>query len=567
MRKLFLFFFLFISLLGQAQLQNWVVAPPVNPVTTLSGSFAELRRNHFHGGLDFRTGGAENKPVYAISDGYVSRITISARSYGKLVYITHPNGYTTLYAHLNGFVPELDSIVKAKQYEKRSFEIDLILSPTDYPVKKGEQFAISGNTGSSGGPHLHFEVRKTEDNSLQNPLKLNQYFKIQDNKKPRIFAVKLYGLNGGSVDNLSEKRFNTIMTKTKEKTLRNGNNIKAWGDVGFSVKANDYMTGTGFTHTPRNMKVYVDKKLISNIYIDNIKFSDSRALNSLIDYPQYSKNGEFFIKSFCDQNHPLTIYCDAYNEGKVRVDQERDYKVKYEVIDDFGHVDSISFTIHGVKTELKPVVHNCENYLAAGENHFFDKKDFLAFIPADATYYDFIPDYQEIPTTKYYSKIFHFGDEKMPLHTFCDITLKVERDSAIQDKRKLFIAKLTPNNLIWGSAGGKYEKGFLVGKTREFGKFAVAVDNTKPIITPVHTNGLTRYPVLVFKIADGLSGIAQYDGYVDGQWVLFEHDAKTRTIRYRMDPKRVEKNKNHTFKLVVTDFCGNSSTYEKNIFW
>lgn len=150
MRKIILSLALLSSLTTQAQLQNWEVVPPVNPVTTLSGSFAELRRNHFHGGLDFRTGGAENKPIYAIGDGYVSRITISARSYGKLAYVTHPNGYTTLYAHLNGFVPKLDSIIKAKQYEKRSYEIDILLSPTEYPVAKGEQFAISGNTGSSG---------------------------------------------------------------------------------------------------------------------------------------------------------------------------------------------------------------------------------------------------------------------------------------------------------------------------------------------------------------------------------------------------------------------------------
>ncbi len=567
MRKIILSLALLSSLTTQAQLQNWEVVPPVNPVTTLSGSFAELRRNHFHGGLDFRTGGAENKPIYAIGDGYVSRITISARSYGKLAYVTHPNGYTTLYAHLNGFVPKLDSIIKAKQYEKRSYEIDILLSPTEYPVAKGEQFAISGNTGSSGGPHLHFEVRRTDDNSLQNPLKLNKYFKIQDNKNPKILGVKLYGLNGGLINNQSEMRINTFMTKKKVKTLQNGTNINAWGEIGFSVKANDYMTGTGFTHTPRALKLYVDNKLISDIYIDNIKFSDCRALNSLIDYQQYAKNREFFMKSFRDQNNPLNIYGEAYNEGKVNINEERDYQVKYVVIDDFGHSDSISFTIHGVKAEIKPVEHDCNNFLAAGECHFFDKKNFLMYFPANATYADFEPNYEEIPTTKYYSSIFQIGEYDMPLHSFCDISLKVERDSSIKDKKKLFIAKLSKNNLIGGSAGGKYVDGFLVGKTNTFGKFAVAVDNTKPIITPVHTKGLKNYPVLVFKIADGLSGIARYDGYIDDEWVLFEHDAKTRTIRYRMDPKRVKQNQNHKFKLVVTDFCGNSSSYEKNIYW
>jgi len=549
-----------------SQIENWEIEHPLKFTTTLSGSFAELRRNHFHGGLDFRTGGVENKPVYAVDEGYVSKISISPGGYGKMAYINHPNGYTTLYAHLNGFTSRLDSIVKAKQYEKQTFGIEISFQPNEYPVKKGEQFALSGNTGSSRGPHLHFEVRKTDDYTLLNPMALNKYFKLEDTRSPRILAVKIYGINSnGIINNGKEKKF-LATAVAKNRTLQGGSDIKAWGEIGFSVKAYDYMTGTGFSHGPRIIKLYVDDNLISEVNINNIKFSDSRGLNSFIDYRQFMRTGEFFMKSFPDANSPLTIFKDTGYKGVYHITEERPYPVRYEVYDDFGLQDVVSFTIQGKKTEIPESKKSYFTYLPYGKTHVFDQKDFLVYFPENALYTDLGLEYKKTASSKFYSNVYEIGNAEIPLHAFCDVTIKIDNDT-LEDKGKYFIAKLNSNNIITGSAGGVYVDGFMVGKINAFEKLAVAADTEKPIITLVNTTDLHRRPYLQFKILDALSGLSKYDGYIDGEWVLFEFDAKSNTITYKMDKTRIKQNKNHEFKLVVTDNCGNSNTYEKIIYW
>ncbi len=565
MKKIF-FLLCFSFQLVYSQIGDWEVAHPVGEPVTLSGNFAELRRNHFHGGIDFRTGGVENKPIYSLDEGYVAKVSISGKGYGKLVYINHPNGYTTLYAHLNGFVPGLDSIVRAKQYEKQSFEIEIELQPNEYKVKKGEQFAISGNTGGSRGPHLHFEVRKTDDYTLLNPMDLNKYFQLEDRRSPRILAVKIYGLNdNGVVNNVKEKKFQAA-TVARNRTLQGGSAINAWGEIGFSVRAYDYMTGTGFFYGPRIVKLYVDDNLISEVNINNIKFCDSRALNSFIDYSQFIRTGEYYMKSFRDANCPLSIYKDTESKGICHITEERPYHVRYEVYDDFGLKDIVSFTIQGKQSEIPKSRKNYFCLLPCKENQFFDQKDFLIYFPENALYTDLCLDYKKTTSPKFKSSVYEIGNSETPLHAFCDITIKIDKDS-IEDKSKYFIAKLNSNNIITGSAGGVYVDGFMVGKINTFGKYAVAVDTGKPMITAVNTTDLRRRPYLKFRIMDGLSGLSRYDGYIDGEWILFEYDAKTNTITYRMDKKRIAQNKNHDFKLVVTDLCGNSATYAKTIYW
>jgi hypothetical protein len=564
MKKIFLFL-LFPFQLIQAQFEHWEIAHPLQTAVTLSGNYAELRRNHFHGGVDFRTGGVENVPVYSIDNGYVSGISISPRGYGKLAYINHPNGYTSLYAHLNGFTPRLDSIIKARQYEKRAYEIEITLQPHEYPVKKGEQFALSGNTGSSGGPHLHFEIRKTSDHTLMNPMLLNKYFQVEDKRKPRILAVKMYGLNGkGVVNNSKERKFQAV-TSAGKRTLQGGGNINAWGEIGFAVRANDYMTGTHFTHNPRILKLYVDSVLISEANITDIKYADTRAFNSFVDYRQFMKTGEFYMKSFADPNFPLHIFKETEQKGVLHVTEERPYAVRYEVYDDFGLKDVVSFTIQGKKAEIPKSAEKHFNYLRCGKSQFFEQPDFLVYFPANALYTDLELDYKKTASPKFSSNVYEFGNREVPLHSFCDMTIKVTKDS-LADKSKYFIAKLNTNNIITASAGGVYVDGFMIGKTNAFGRFAVAVDETKPRITAINTNELYRRPYLRFKIFDGLSGIAKYDGYIDDKWILFEHDSKSSAISYFMRNTPKEK-KNHKFKLVVTDNCGNSATYEKIIYW
>ena len=571
MKNFFLTLFYSLSsiLCAYSQFNNWKITPPLNFETTLSGSYAELRQGHFHGGLDFRTGGMENKPVYAIDEGYIARINISPRGYGKAVYINHPNGYTTLYGHLNGFVPELDAMVKKLQYEKRTFEIEITFQPEDYPIRRGEQFAVSGNTGSSGGPHLHFEIRKTDDEILCNPLLLNRYLNLQDDRPPRILGVKIYGMNEmGLVNGAQQQKFVVETTKAKKQVLRGGNDIKVWGEIGFAIKANDYMTGTNFKHTPRTLKLFVDNELVSEVKLENIKLTDSRALNSFVDYPHLMQTGEFFMKFFPDANSPLTVFKQTKNNGVYTIAEEKPYAVRMEVFDDFGLSDEISFTIEGKQTEI-PVAPKKPRYLLScrnNESHLFERKDFLFFFPENALYTDIDLRYRKTEDSTFYSSVHEIGNNNIPLHVNCDISIKVTNDT-VTDKRKYFIAKLKKENGIFGSAGGTYINGFMVGKTVGFGKFAVAIDTVAPTITPLNTTELNKRPFLQFKILDDLSGIGRYDGYIDGKWALFEMDAKTNTITYWLTDEDKKQNREHDVKIEITDLCGNKAEFEKTVFF
>ncbi len=272
------------------------------------------------------------------------------------------------------------------------------------------------------------------------------------------------------------------------------------------------------------------------------------------------------MKSFADPNFPLHIYKDTKQKGVLHITEERPYVVRYEVYDDFGLMDAVSFTIQGKKTEFpkKRTNKNYFSYLRCGNSQFFEQPDFLVYFPANALYTDLELDYKKTESPKFSSSVYEFGNREVPLHSFCDITIRVTKDS--EDKSKYFIAKLNASNIITGAIGGVYVDGFMIGKTNAFGRFAVAVDKTKPGVTAVNTTELYRRPYLRFKIYDGLSGIAKYDGYIDDEWILFEHDSKSSAITYFMRNTPKEK-KNRKFKLVVTDNCGNSATYEKTIYW
>lgn len=541
---------------------------PLEEVNTLSGSYLELRRNHFHGGLDFRTNSDVNKKIFAVESGWVSRITCEPRSYGKRIEITHADGRVSLYAHCNGFLNAIGKKVREEQEKNQSYEVDIFPAKDEIKVERGEQIAWSGNTGSSGGPHLHFEFR-SPDGELENPYDHNNVWGLVDNKRPQINAAKIYAMDSqSSVNGRTTAKYNTRVVAGGERRLNGVNTLNAWGNIGFALKSYDFMSGTGFHHTPRTLYMYVDDKLYSKVDIRNVKFIDTRALNSFIDYRQQQRTGEFFMKMFPDKNSPLKIFHDMQNNGILNINEERNYEVKFEVVDDFGNKDALVVNVMGKKTEMpasesKPTGEK----LIAGVANLFDKEGVSLIVPENALYEDEVVNFHTIPSNTYYSDIYSIGDPLTPVHTFMDLSIKLSKDE-LADKAKYVVVSLTEKNTINKVYACEIINGYAVAKVRELGKFAIFKDENAPHVGPLQTKNLRATNRIVMTMGDGLSGIKSYKGYIDDKWVLFEYDAKTGTAFCNLSVENVAKdNTIKTFKFVVTDNCNNERVYEKKILY
>ena len=562
------FFNLLFAAVQVVSAQDLQYAQPLQDVYTLAGTYAELRPNHFHGGWDFRTHGQENKPVYAVAKGYVARVVISPTGYGKMAMINHPDGTTTIYGHLNGFVGRLDSAVKAEQYKQRRFEVVAEFRPDEFPVVPGQQFAISGNTGGSAGPHLHFEIRRTSDLLMLNPFLHNDIFGIVDTKKPTIYGVKIYGATeAGAVDGKAEKKY--LCNAGKNTTLRHGQIIPAWGKITFAVKASDAMDGTYFNYGVRKLWLDAEGKNISEIHIDSFPFEQKRAVNSLIDFAQRAVSREYYVKFSKEPGNPLQQHVATVNNAVLCIDTEgKEYPVTIRVQDDFGNADTFSFVIKGKPMPLPAADTAVTKMLRQGQDNIFSNEHLLLHFSKDALYTD-VPLHYSTDTTarNYLSPVHEFGTDLVPIHTEVDYAVKVEQDT-LQNKRQYVLARVNKRNMVTGVVQkARYFNGYMAGTTNYLSRLAVFQDKDAPTIKPLNITKLKANPVLSFRIRDNLAGIKSYDGYIDGEWHPFEFDAKT--ARLHMDLRRtgIEKGTTHTVKIVVTDGCENTATHEVQIYY
>jgi hypothetical protein len=542
---------------------------PVDSPLTLTGNFGELRSNHFHSGIDFSTNGSTGQPVYSTADGYVSRIKVSPSGYGKALYINHYDGTTSVYGHLDSFISPVSDFVKEIQYENESFSLDTLLQDSLFHFKQGDIIANSGNSGSSGGPHLHFEIRDTKSERPQNPLKYK--FNIKDDMNPPIMSVYLYPLSENSHvnGNKNKYRYKAVYYDGKYH-LKNNGNAKVFGDIGIGIEAIDYLNAGWSKCGIYESKLIINNDTIYSFTLDSFSFSHSRYLNAHVDYEERLKKRNWVHKLFKLPGNKLDIYNQTINNGIYNFLNDSTYNIEILVYDAYRNVSKINFTLKGTEIQLPPVTDDFfSRMFIYSRKNYFEADNIRLNIPENALYEDlkFTYDSEQNPE-QYLSDVHHIHNKHTPVHKWFSLAI---RPDTIPDhlKEKALIVSVNNKNGNKSSAGGSCKDGWVYTRLRNFGSFAVSVDTIPPRIKPLSINGgkiLKEKERIRFKIADDLSGIKNFRGEIDGEWVLFEYDAKSNLIFYYFDDDKIKKNTKHQLNLVVEDHKGNRSEYNAVFF-
>lgn len=527
---------------------------PLDISLLLSGNFGELRNNHFHSGVDFKTKGVTGLPVYAAADGYVSRVVVSPWGFGRAVYLTHPElGLTTVYGHLESFSQAIDTPVRKRQYDDETFSVDLEFGPGEITVKQGTVIGRSGNAGSSGGPHLHMDVRDTATGHALDPL---HYYrtKVADNVAPEMRAVALYPregmVNGG----------NKPVYLTPQ-TLSQG--FTAWGRVVPGIKAYDRMSGTTNIYGVKYLTFKFDGREIYRRVIDRFDFNNTRAVNTLVDYGDVVNKGSWVMITEQPEAMPLNGMITSEGNGSVEIYEERDYPCEFIMEDEHGNRRSVKFTITGKSTGIVPDIADGE-LLAFDRDNMHVDGGVTVDIPAGTLYGDAIFSIDSTEAPGYKSRRFRIGDTSVPLAGNYRVIIPIDSDD-IPDKSKYCLVRF--NGKKRTSVSSAYHDGAVEAKVNRFGEYAVAVDTVAPLVKPVKPLAWGKNARVTYKISDALSGITSFRGEIDGKFALFELDGKTGTVTFRMDPSRFTRGKSHRVVMTVTDACGNVTTARSRFTW
>lgn len=568
MRKLLfclLFFFLFINLSAQQNYPTKYFRSPIEFRILLSGTFGELRSNHFHSGIDIKTDGIIGKNIYVIADGYVARISVSETGFGKALYIKHPNGYTSVYGHLSQFSDSINKYVRTQQYKREQFRIGLYPPAEMFVVKKGEIIAKSGNSGGSDGPHLHFEIRDSGTEIPINPLLFG--YRVKDDIRPKITGFRLYPANEKSrINNKNQILDKKVKGSGLNNRLRKNDTIEVSGGIGFGIKTYDLLNDSYNRNGVYSIKLWIDTNLIYSHKVEKFSFSETKYINSLIDYAEYIENHQRYQRSIVDPGNKLSIYDGVIENGVYHFSDSSYHQFIYELKDVVGNTSKLT----GVLKSM-PFLDSIEEQVETGNNWFefnstneFKTDSIELYFKKGSFYRSFNFNYEltESPVNSY-SKLHKIHTHKFPLHKSFEIRILPEHlPDSLRDKA--MIAKVVDEDLE--AVGGAFKDGFVVGSASSFGDFTISLDTIQPEISALNIhNGkkITGYKYISFEIKDEFSGIRSYRATLNGEWILMEHDPKNDKLIYRIDD-RMKKGKNQ-IRLEVKDVKDNLAVYEAEI--
>ncbi|SDA95555.1 Peptidase family M23 [Algoriphagus alkaliphilus] len=610
--------FLLVFGLSAQQIEKGLFRSPVKPGSRnfLSGNFSELRPNHFHTGLDYKFGGMEGEPIYAAADGWVHRIKVSSFGYGNVIYLKHHTGHITLYGHLRNFNPKLTEWMREKMYEAKQNELEVYLKPGDLPVKKGELIANGGNTGSSGGPHLHFEIRDSLDRAMD-PL-LAGFTEILDNIPPTPQKIAIVPLE---IDSRVNGKFQRIeLTPVLSgASYRIPETIRVTGKVGLEIQGYDKLDGAENQNGFPKFEVSDENGLLYSLFIDQVDFNYTRHFLLHTHQNRFTRlYHQADLKfNFFTPNTPGT--------GTFLLESGQKKTIQIKLLDTYNNSRLVNLTLTG--TDLDSTIADGAAPASAQTSYFkhhmkirvaqTDKGGLAKFFIGN-NIYEILPAYQDSQTRTYLwdlrfgipSKIDlcseilipdligHFPVGKEHLHAIDKLKIRTEENSLLEDlylrvnlsgPANAPVLRLhetneylwNPIELTWdvsgytgnksrthvyarspnGSrsfVGGEWEEGQIRFKTRNFGSFVLALDDVKPTITPIRVNGQE----MRFTIKDNLSGIKSFEAFVDGKWILMRYEHKQAVIWSETLNKQPLRG---AVLLKVTDMAGNVAEWKGTI--
>tara|TARA_B100001142_G_scaffold35238_1_gene31072 strand:+ start:531 stop:2228 length:1698 start_codon:yes stop_codon:yes gene_type:complete len=535
-------------------------APPVDFKILLSGTFGELRSNHFHTGIDIKTKGVEGHEIKAIADGYISRIKVSSWGYGKTIYLTHPQtGHTSVYAHLQKFSSKIDSLVIKEHYKKEKFEIDFF-PKRRLLIKQGEVIALSGNSGSSAGAHLHFEIRDTKSEKPINPLHLG--FKVKDDISPTLVNLKIYAFDTTLIDGYNKDKIYPVKKNNNTYSLKKTPTINGAFGLGIYTydKGNDSYNKNGIY----SIKLSIDNILYYEFKVDTLNFSTKRYINAHIDYFEKKETNKKYHKCYKVTNNRLNNYPIIINDGIINFDDTITHKIKLEVSDIYNNNSTLNFNVKATNNPflLKcPIIKNSKLIAFKLEKpNIFKTDNFTIHMKPYSLYEDISLNYQTTDSIEgVFGLVHNLHKNTVPVHKKYILSIKTNVPDSL--KNKVYIATTDMKGNFW-YLGGTWKQGFLRSKVREFGNFCVVADTTKPEIRGLNIfNGkeLNNQTNIKCIIKDKHSGINKYRAEIDGKWILMEYDHKRNLLQFNINNSLTRGE--HIFTLQVIDNVGNEKIY------
>ncbi len=526
----------------------------------------ELRSDHFHSGLDMRTEGREGLDVKAAGDGWVSRIKVGPWGYGKALYIDHPNGHTTVYAHLSEFTGAIADTLLARQYRARSFEVDLEIGRGVLPVKQNQVVAYSGNTGGSGGPHLHFEVRRTSDQHALDPERYGM--DVPDDVAPIFSGLRIDPLDSTArVQPYPNGALGFVVAATGNGfALKDGAVPEAIGTVGFSVNVIDRYTNSSSTCGIRSLKVTVDGVPVFSASLEEVDFGLNRYANAYMDFGLFKENDMHYNRCYKLPNNKLKVYGAEAGQGRITVTSGEEKRVAIEAVDPNDNRSELRFTLRGATAEKATT---WPTPTAQGQLFRYDRENTIAnsaarfTLPSMSLYADerIVLSTDTTPgkaAAMRYAPVVRLHDRLTPMHLAGQLSLKADVARAGKHADKLLIVRVDEKGKIKPVGGTLSSDGWISSKVKAFGDHTVMLDTLPPKVTAIGLKPvMTGRNSIILQVSDDLSGVDQWKGELDGRWILFEYDPKQKMLIHHFD-RYSDRPGEHELKMEVRDERGNT---------